>query len=154
MALADKIQSKEARIGIIGLGYVGLPLAVEFASKGFHTLGVDVDADKVRQLADGDNYIQDVDGSRLKACVDNGRLTASTSYDGIDETDIVFICVPTPFTENKEPDISFIVGAAEAVVPHLHKDQLVILWIKSDPLQVVSLSQFSFDLSGLNIFPI
>jgi len=127
MGLEQKLKDKQAKIGIIGLGYVGLPLAVEFAAKGFYTLGIDVDRHKIERLNRGENYIPDVDGELLQKLVTEGMLEGTTKYGRIGELDVLFICVPTPFTPNKEPDISYIIDATESIAAHLRKGQLVIL---------------------------
>ncbi|MCG8605758.1 nucleotide sugar dehydrogenase [bacterium] len=127
MPLEQKIKDKQAKVGIIGLGYVGLPLAVEFANKGFYTLGIDTDLTKVEKLNRGDNYIDDVDSELLRRLVEEGRLEGTTRYGRVGELDILFICVPTPFTPNKEPDISYIEQAGEKITARLRKGQLVIL---------------------------
>ncbi|RMD92686.1 MAG: nucleotide sugar dehydrogenase [Calditrichaeota bacterium] len=126
-SLEQKILDKTAKVGIIGLGYVGLPLAVEFADKGFYVLGIDTDRNKVSKLNRGENYIADVEDDRLKRLVNEGLLEGTTMYGRVGELDIIFICVPTPFTPNKEPDISYIVQATEGIAEHLRKEQLVIL---------------------------
>lgn len=127
MTLEQKIRSKKARVGVVGLGYVGLPLAVEFASKGFKTTGIDVDKAKVKDVNAGRNYIGDVDGTRLQQAVKKGTLKAVDNYNSVGSLDVIFICVPTPFTPNKEPDISFILAATEQIRLRLRKDQLVVL---------------------------
>jgi len=109
------------------LGYVGLPLAVEFALKGFRTIGIDVDERKVASVNEGRNYIDDVKDDNLKKVVKKNRLYAESHYGSIPNLDIIFICVPTPFTENKEPDISYIVEASKGIASGLRKDHLVIL---------------------------
>jgi len=125
--LEQKIKSKKAVIGVVGLGYVGLPLAVEFALKGFKTIGIDLSKWKVEKLNKGENYIQDVNDKDLEKVVKKGLLSAYDNYSRISDADVIYICVPTPFTENKEPDISYIVSAAEEISKGLRKDQLVIL---------------------------
>ncbi|MGH2568905.1 MAG: nucleotide sugar dehydrogenase, partial [Bacteroidota bacterium] len=127
MTLEKKIKSKQASVGVVGLGYVGLPLAVEFASRGFKTVGIDVNKAKVADVNAGRNYIGDVDEKRLKAAVKKGFLKAVGNYGGVGSLDVVFICVPTPFTPNKEPDISFIIAAARQIYPRLRKGQLIVL---------------------------
>ncbi|MFQ5752787.1 MAG: nucleotide sugar dehydrogenase, partial [bacterium] len=127
MPLEQKIKDKTAKVGVVGLGYVGLPLSVEFAGKGFYVLGIDIDRNKVENLNRGINYIDDVDSERLRNLVDERMLEGTTKYGRVGELDIIFICVPTPFTPNKEPDISYINQAAESITTHLRKEQLVIL---------------------------
>jgi len=127
MSLATRVKNRKARIGVVGLGYVGLPLAVEFAAKGFQTVGIETDQAKVDSVNAGKNYIADVDDKAFGKAVIRGLLKATTSYDPVSKLDVVFICVPTPFTANKEPDISYIVAACEEIAPRLKKGHLIIL---------------------------
>ncbi len=127
VTLREKIQKKRATIGVIGLGYVGLPLAVGYAAKGFRTVGIDVDKRKVESINSRKNYIVDVDSRELAKVVRQGHLSARDDYSCISSLDVVMICVPTPFTKSKEPDISYILAAAEGIAGGLKKDQLVIL---------------------------
>lgn len=122
-----KIRNKEAVIGVVGLGYVGLPLAVEFASKGFVTLGIDLDQNKVDSIAKGQNYIDDIPHERFDAVITSGKLTATTSYANAGNLDVIYICVPTPFTDNKEPDVSFIIHAAQEIAKSLRQGHVIIL---------------------------
>ena len=126
-ALMAKILDGQCTVGVVGLGYVGLPLALEFARKGISTLGVDVDDRKVRSLSRGANYIQDLDDAEIRRVVKDGSLSATTDFARLAECDVVYICVPTPFTENKDPDISHIVSATEELAKVLRKGHLVIL---------------------------
>lgn len=127
MSLKEKIASRKAYIGVVGLGYVGLPLAVEFGAAGFKVLGVDLDSGKVRKVNAGINYISDVNGQRLRSLVREGRLKATRDYADLSYCDAINICVPTPFTRSKDPDISYIVSASNEIAKYLRKDQLVIL---------------------------
>src|SRR5690242_6191254 len=106
--LINLIKDKRARVGVIGLGYVGLPLATEFASKGFNAIGFEVDSSKVEQINSGHSYIGDVPSESLKQTVDAGRLKATTDFDHLKDCDAIIICVPTPLRKTKEPDVSFI----------------------------------------------
>lgn len=133
MALIDRIKDRSARMAIVGLGYVGLPLAVGFAKAGYPVLGIEVDADRVDTINRGISYIPDVDTPDLAALVSGGKLRASTNYDELAERDIIFICVPTPFTSSKAPDISFIVQAAKGISSRLKAGQLVILQSTTHP---------------------
>ncbi len=126
MSLKEKLENKSAVIGVVGLGYVGLPLAVEFARKGFKTIGIDLDQRKVASIAAGKNYIQDIKEADFQEALRHG-FTAMDNYDCTSACDVIYICVPTPFTPNKEPDISFIISAAESLAQHLRKEQLIIL---------------------------
>jgi UDP-N-acetyl-D-glucosamine dehydrogenase len=127
LALPDKIKSRKARIGVVGMGYVGLPLAVEFAANGFETVGIDLDASKVKSIQDGKNYIADVQDKVFSSVVKKRLLTAENTYNTVSSLDVIFICVPTPFTDNKEPDISFILAASKEISKKLRKGQLIIL---------------------------
>ncbi len=125
--LKAKLSDRSAWIGVVGLGYVGLPLAVEFGAAGFRTLGIDLNAERVRALNAGKNYIQDVPDEALARVARAGVFRASDRFDDAAEADVVFICVPTPVNPNKDPDTSYIRSAAEALAPHLHEGQLIIL---------------------------
>jgi len=126
-ALREKIDSKCARIGIVGLGYVGLPLAVEFARNGFRVTGFDVDDRKVSLLNRGQNYIQDVDDENLSALISEGRLTATADFSQLRDIDCISICVPTPLRKTKDPDLSFIISAVQKIKPFLHSELLIVL---------------------------
>jgi UDP-N-acetyl-D-glucosamine dehydrogenase len=125
--LLEKIKRHEAKVAVIGIGYVGLPLCVEMARAGFHTTGYDKSEAKVKSVRDGISYIKDIPDSLLAPLVHSGKLTASTNPDVLGEADVVIICVPTPLNKTKEPDNSFIVMAADDLRPRLHKDMLIIL---------------------------
>ncbi|HEY3175161.1 MAG TPA: nucleotide sugar dehydrogenase [Candidatus Polarisedimenticolia bacterium] len=125
--LKARIRERAARVGIIGMGYVGLPLAVEFARAGFHVDGFDLDAGKVREVNAGRSYIADVSREEMAAFVGDGRLSATTDFEIIKKIDCVIICVPTPLRKTRDPDISYIVSALEEVAQRLHKGMLVIL---------------------------
>jgi UDP-N-acetyl-D-glucosamine dehydrogenase len=121
------IKDKRARVGVIGLGYVGLPLVMEFARQGFHATGFEVDEAKAVKINSGQSYIGDVASSLVKEMVDGGRLQATTDFDHLKECEAVIICVPTPLRKTKEPDVSFILAAAEEIKKRLRRGQLVIL---------------------------
>lgn len=125
--LVARIASGEARAGVVGLGYVGLPLAVEFAESGLVTTGIDVDAGKVEQLNAGRSYVLDVPSKRVAALVDAGRLAATTDFSVVAELDTINVCVPTPLRKTREPDLSFVVDALGRIAEHMHAGQLLIL---------------------------
>ncbi|MEW5718539.1 MAG: nucleotide sugar dehydrogenase, partial [Chloroflexota bacterium] len=127
MSLEAKIANKTARIAVVGLGYVGLPLAVEFASEGFSVVGVDIDTRKVDSLNKGVSYIPDVPSAKLKRVIAKKKFAATTDYAVIEETHVIFICVPTPFDAMKAPDLSPVIAATTSITPHLRAGQLVIL---------------------------
>lgn len=124
---AKKILSKTAKIGIVGLGYVGLPLALEFAKKGFDTVGIDLSTSKINLLNQGKNYIEDLDDEEIRTVVQNKKLTAFTDFSVVKDLDVIYICVPTPFTPTKDPDLSYILSAGESVGQFLQKGQVIIL---------------------------
>jgi UDP-N-acetyl-D-glucosamine dehydrogenase len=125
--LQDKIETGTARITVIGLGYVGLSLAVELAKAGLTVRGVDVDLERVSLLNRGESYLVDVPADTLRPLVADGRLTASTAFDEAASADVLIICVPTPLRKSKEPDISFILSAVESLLPYLRAGQLMVL---------------------------
>jgi UDP-N-acetyl-D-glucosamine dehydrogenase len=114
-------------LGVIGLGYVGLPLAVEFAQAGFQVTGIDIDEGRVRELSRGKSYIQDVPTSEVRALVRSGHLKATTDFSVLRRVDAVNVCVPTPLSKQRDPDVSYIVAASKQVARHLHSGMLVIL---------------------------
>jgi UDP-N-acetyl-D-glucosamine dehydrogenase len=125
--LLDRIKNRSAKIGIIGLGYVGLPLAVEYAEAGFFVTGFEINAEKVKMINAGKSYIDDISDSRLRPLTRSGRLRATTIDKLLAEMDCVSICVPTPLSKTKDPDISYILAAVNWVQKHLHKGMLVVL---------------------------
>jgi UDP-N-acetyl-D-glucosamine dehydrogenase len=126
-ALAERIRTKTARIGVVGLGYVGLPLAVEYAKAGYAVTGIDVQASKIETLKAGRSYIQDVPDSHVQPFIADGNLTATTDFSVIRELDTINICVPTPLRKTKDPDMSYIVSACEEIAKYFHPGMLVIL---------------------------
>jgi UDP-N-acetyl-D-mannosaminuronate dehydrogenase len=120
MALIDKIKSHSAVIGVVGLGYVGLPLAVLQAKTGYRVLGIDEVHGKVDLVNQGSNYILDVDDQELRDMVESGKLSATTDFSVLKECDVVLICVPTPLTKNKEPDLTAVVKVTEHLQQHVH----------------------------------
>ena len=151
MTLEQKINGKQITIGVIGLGYVGLPLAVEFAAQGFSTIGIDVDANKVSSINKGENYIDDVDDALLAKAVGEGKLKAEDHYKSVPKLDALFICVPTPFTETKDPDISYIIAAAEGIAKGLRKDHIVILKSTTFPNTTEGAVQPILERGGLKV---
>jgi UDP-N-acetyl-D-glucosamine dehydrogenase len=127
MNLLERINSRQFTVAVVGLGYVGLPLAVEFARAGVSTIGVDVDERKINSLNAGKNYIQDLQDEVVAGVLQSGKLRASADFSVCGEADVIYICVPTPFTANKEPDISYIVQAAEQIARYLRDGQCNIL---------------------------
>lgn len=125
--LKEKIKQKKAKIGVIGLGYVGLPLAIEFARKGFYVHGIDLDTSKIKLIQQKKNYIKDVINKDFLYAINNHYFSASATYDKLSDQDIIFICVPTPVTVNKSPDISYIMSATEEIYKKVKKHSLIVL---------------------------
>jgi len=126
-ALKNKIQNKNANIAVLGLGYVGLPLAVSFAKTGFQVFGLDMDSDRVERVQKKKTYIADVTLKDLRQVVNNGRLQASTDFSLLKTADVIIICVPTPLRRKYTPDVSFIVNAVKIIDKYIKRDTLVIL---------------------------
>jgi len=127
MNLKNKIENRDAQIGVIGLGYVGLPLAMEFVRAGFHVTGIDVDQEKVKKLNRGENYIQDIKDESVKNAVEMNQLSATSDFSVIQNLDAISICVPTPLNKQKNPDISFINHVMENIKGLIHHDMIVVL---------------------------
>ncbi len=125
--LQKLISNGQARVGVIGLGYVGLPLIVEFCLKGFNATGFEVDEMKTAEVNAGSSYIVDVTSENLKKCVDNGRLTATTDFSKLSTCDVIIICVPTPLRKTKDPDMSYILTAGGEIQKYMRRGQLIIL---------------------------
>jgi len=146
-----RFRNKEAQIAIVGLGYVGLPLAVAMAEAGFHTVGIDKNEKRIKSLRRGESLITDVDSTRLKEAIKSGKLTASLDFAGVKDSDAIIICVPTPLTRYREPDTSYIVEATERIVPHLRKGQLVVLESTSYPGTTEELIKPRLEAQGFEI---
>lgn len=125
--LAARIGARTARVGVVGLGYVGLPLAIEFAKAGFSVTGIDLIESKVERINAGDSYVQDVSSDDVNSLVNDGKLRATTDFGVIAELDTINICVPTPLRKTKDPDMSYIVSACQEIAKHFHPGILAIL---------------------------
>ncbi len=126
-ALTASIIDKTSTIGVIGLGYVGLPLIVEFGLKGYQGIGFEVDEKKAESINTGRSYIVDVSDENVKTCVDNGKLAATTDFSALAKCDVIIICVPTPLRKTKDPDMSYIIAAGEEIQKYLRRGQMIIL---------------------------
>ncbi len=149
--LAQKMSDKSATIGIVGLGYVGMPIALEFAKKGFTCVGVDISARKVDALNQGENFIEDLDDQEVADAVAAGKLSASTDYAALEDADVVFIAVPTPFNAHKDPDISYIIAAGESLSNVLSPGKLIILKSTTFPGTTEEYLVPSLEKSGLKV---
>lgn len=125
--LLERIQKRQAKVCVIGIGYVGLPLAVAFAKAGFQVTGIDVDAKKVSAIAAGASYVLDIPSAQIELLVQSHHLSATLDLDALLTADAVIICVPTPLGKTKDPDVSFIVNAVEEIARRLHPQQLIVL---------------------------
>ncbi len=151
MDLKEKILSKKAQIGIVGVGYAGLPLAMEFARSGFRVHGIDVDDEKVKDRNEGKSHIEDVKDDMLQFAIRAGCFEAHSDYEVVSQLDCVILCVPTPLRQTKDPDISYIVNAAQAVKKHLHKDMLIVLQSTTYPGTTEEIVKAEFESENVQI---
>lgn len=151
MSLFDSIRDKVARVGVIGLGYVGLPLAVEKAKAGFDVLGFDIQKHKVDKVNRGENYIGDVVQEELAELVLQGKLAATSDFSRLQECDVVTICVPTPLDVFKQPDLSYVKNTAEYIARYLKRDMLVILESTTYPGTTEEVIKPILEQSGLKV---
>ncbi len=149
--LQKLIEDKRARVGVIGLGYVGLPLIVEFALKGYDTVGFEVDEKKTGQVNDGHSYIVDVTDDNIATCVGSHKLTATTDFSRLIECDVIIICVPTPLRKTKDPDMSYILTAGGEIQKSLRRGQLIILESTTYPGTTDEVLQPMFEESGFKL---
>lgn len=149
--LLQKIQNKTAKIAVIGLGYVGLPLAVQKAKAGFTVIGIERKRERVDMVNKGKTYIPDVVNDDLEKVVKNGKLKATQSFNPISEVNVICICVPTPLTKNKEPDTQYIENVTKRMLPYLHKDQLIILESTTYPGTTEEIILPKIQNMGLNV---
>ena len=151
ISLADKIAAGEGRVAVVGLGYVGLPLAVSFGMGGWHVVGVDPDTSKVASVGRGESYIEDVRGEDVAALVEAARLKATPDYDVLGDVDAIVICVPTPLRKTREPDVSYVHSVAEEVGQRLRKGHLVVLESTTYPGTTRELLLACFEETGLQV---
>lgn len=147
--LIDRIRTKRATAGVVGLGYVGLPLAVEFAKAGLATVGFDIDAQRTAAVASGDSYVSDVKSDDLRRVVDGATLSATTDFTGLAGVDTINICVPTPLRKTRDPDLSHVVAAVDQVAAHLRPGQLVVLESTTYPGTVDEVVRPRLEAGGL-----
>lgn len=145
------ISSREARIGVIGLGYVGLPLIVEFCLKGFEAIGFEVDETKTSEISAGRSYIVDVTSENVAKCVDGGKLTATTDFSKLNDCDVIIICVPTPLRKTKDPDMSYILTAGGEIQKYMRRGQLIILESTTYPGTTDEVLQPMFEEKGFSL---
>src|SRR5258708_4690047 len=145
------ITEKSARVGVIGLGYVGLPLIVEFCLNGFEAVGFEVDATKTAEINAGRSYIVDVTSETVNKCVDAGTLTATTDFGKLGNCDAIIICVPTPLRKTKDPDMSYILTAGGEIQKYMRRGQLIILESTTYPGTTDEVLQPMFEDKGFKL---
>ena len=147
--ILERIRTRTARAGVIGLGYVGLPLLIEFAKAGFDVLGFDVDQARVDAIGRGESYLEDVAADDIRKVIAGGRLRTTTGFDELSNLDTVNICVPTPLRKTKDPDLSFVVAAVDEIARHLRPGQLIILESTTYPGTVEEVVKPKLEATGL-----
>src|ERR1700731_2122459 len=148
-ALIARFRERSAKIGVIGLGYVGLPLARTIAERGFTVLGFDLDPAKVARLNAGQSYIRHISSESIAALREAGRLTATGDVSRLGEADAILLCVPTPLTRQRAPDLSFVLRTTESFAPHLRRGQLIVLESTTYPGTTREIMQPILERSGL-----
>ena len=149
--LKTKLETRKATTAVIGLGYVGLPLAMEIAAAGFEVIGIDLDANKIAALKQGKSYILDVPEKLITDTVHTGQFTPTSDFSALSRADTVSICVPTPLSKSRDPDISFILSATEEIRKYLHEDQLIVLESTTYPGTTDELIVPELESSGLKV---
>jgi UDP-N-acetyl-D-glucosamine dehydrogenase len=150
-ALVERFLNREARVGVVGLGYVGLPLAIVLAEAGFQVIGIDSDPIKVDHLNHGRSYVEDIPHHQVRPLIEQKRIEAYESYQALEGVDVVIICVPTPLRKTGDPDLSFIISATNTIRPILHTGMLVILESTTYPGTTSELVQPELEASGLKV---
>jgi UDP-N-acetyl-D-glucosamine dehydrogenase len=149
--LLSKIDKKQSVVGVVGLGYVGLPLLLCFVEKGFHVIGLDIDGKKTEALARGQSYIKHIPATRVAGAASSGLLTTTTDFAKAKECDVLLIAVPTPLNKNREPDMSYIVSTCESIAPHVRRDQMIVLESTTYPGTTVEVMIPILERNGLKV---
>ena len=149
--IKNLIAEKNACIGVIGLGYVGLPLIVEFALKGFQSIGFEVDTKKTAEINAGNSYIVDVSDENVQKCIESGKLKATTDFSEVEKCDVLIICVPTPLRKTKDPDMSYILAAGGEIQKYMRRGQLIILESTTYPGTTDEVLQPMFEEKGFKL---
>jgi UDP-N-acetyl-D-glucosamine dehydrogenase len=127
LKLLEMIEQKTARIGIIGLGYVGLPLAIHFGEKGFNVIGFDLDSRKIDKILHGESYIKHIPADQIKKMIDAKKFDVTIDFSRLSQADCILICVPTPLSDKMEPDLSYLLETTETIANNLRRGQLIVL---------------------------
>lgn len=151
MDIQQKIRNRDLHFGVVGLGYVGLPLAVDFAKAGFQVTGIDIDTEKVKKINAGNNYIKDVSDGELRRLVNEGKLSATDDFSAVREIDAISICVPTPLNKLKDPDVSYILNALDSLVEYIHPGMLLVLESTTYPGTTRELILPKLEESGMKV---
>ena len=149
-ALKQGLAERTAKVGVIGLGYVGLPLVKAFNGSGFRVTGFDIDRDKVAQLQSGRSYIRSVPSDAIGEMIDSGRFSATVDFADVEALDAILICVPTPLNRHRDPDLSYVARTAEAIAPHLRSGQLIVLESTTYPGTTTELLRPILERAGLS----
>lgn len=150
-AILKKLDNKSAIVGVVGLGYVGLPLLLCFVEKGFHVIGLDIDDRKTSALTKGESYIKHIPAARVARAASSGLLKATTDFSKATECDALLIAVPTPLNKNREPDMSFIVSTCESIAPYVRRDQVIVLESTTYPGTTVEVMVPILEKNGLKV---
>jgi UDP-N-acetyl-D-glucosamine dehydrogenase len=151
MTLKTKLENRNATAAVIGLGYVGLPLAMEITAAGFDVIGIDLDSSKIDILEQGRSYILDVSEKDIGDTIQSGKFKPTSDFSVLANADTVSICVPTPLSKSRDPDISFILSATEEIRKYLHRDQLIVLESTTYPGTTDELIVPELETSGLRV---
>lgn len=149
--ILDDIKNRRTEVAVIGLGYVGLPLAVEFARSGFPVIGIEIDEKKTRSINEGKSYVEDISDEELREVVQRGLLKATTDYSKVKDADAIIITVPTPLSKTKDPDLSYIMAAVESIKPHLKKGHIIVLESTTYPGTTDEVVKPELEKTGLKV---
>ncbi len=149
--ILDDIRNRRTKVAVIGLGYVGLPLAVEFARSGFPVIGIEIDGRKAKSINESKSYVEDISDNELREVVEKGLLRATTDYSEVKNADAIIITVPTPLSKTKDPDLSYIMSAIESIKPHLKKGHIIVLESTTYPGTTDEVVKPELETTGLKV---
>ena len=148
-----KIEHSDATIGVVGLGYVGLPLVLTFGKKNYRVIGFDIDKAKTDKLQAGKSYIRHIPNERISELIESKRFEPTANFELVSECDAILLCVPTPLTANREPNMTFVAGTANSIAPYLRKGQLIVLESTTYTLEDASTAIPVGDLNSTPVIP-